>query len=123
MSIYRRVLNYYRDFWPATVVALALSLTGIALNLLKPWPFKIIVDYELAVSASTTSSNALTASGSGAVTWLNHFVGVDRARHIAALCIVLILIQLVWSALNWLSNYIFVKVGLQALLKLRTDLY
>src|SRR5205085_11091918 len=46
-----------------------------------------------------------------------------RAQHIAALCLTLIAIQLVWSLFNWLSNYIFVKVGLQALLKLRTDLY
>ena len=25
--------------------------------------------------------------------------------------------------INWITNYIFVKIGLQALLKLRTDLY
>ena len=44
MSIYRRVLRYYRPFLPQTLLGLALSLIGIALNLLKPWPFKIIVD-------------------------------------------------------------------------------
>ena len=44
MSIYRRVLQYYRPFLPQTVLGLVLSLCGIALNLLKPWPFKIIVD-------------------------------------------------------------------------------
>jgi ATP-binding cassette subfamily B protein/subfamily B ATP-binding cassette protein MsbA len=32
-------------------------------------------------------------------------------------------LQLVWGILNLITNYIFVKVGLQALLKLRTDLY
>ena len=44
MSIYRRVLRYYRPFLGQTVLGLVLSLFGIALNLLKPWPFKIIVD-------------------------------------------------------------------------------
>ena len=33
------------------------------------------------------------------------------------------MIQLAWGLTNLASNYIFVKVGLQALLKLRTDLY
>jgi len=44
MSIYRRILQYYRPFWPQTAVGLFFSLIGIGLNLLKPWPFKIIVD-------------------------------------------------------------------------------
>jgi len=44
MSIYRRVFRYYRPFLPQTVAGLLLSLIGIGLNLLKPWPFKIIVD-------------------------------------------------------------------------------
>ena len=44
MSIYRRVLQYYRPFLGPTVIGLILSLCGIALNLLKPWPFKVIVD-------------------------------------------------------------------------------
>ena len=44
MSIYRRVLVYYRPFLGQTVLGLILSLAAIALSLLKPWPFKIIVD-------------------------------------------------------------------------------
>ena len=44
MSIYRRVLRYYRPFLGQTIFGLCLSLIGIGLNLLKPWPFKIIVD-------------------------------------------------------------------------------
>ena len=35
----------------------------------------------------------------------------------------LVAIQLVWGIINWITNYLFVKIGLQALLKLRTDLY
>src|SRR5436305_1207505 len=44
MSIYRRVLGYYRPFLWQTIFGLCLALIGIGLNLLNPWPFKIIVD-------------------------------------------------------------------------------
>ena len=98
MSIYRRVLTYYRAFLPQTIFGLALTLIGIALNLLKPWPFKIIVDRYLQP-------------------------GADAQRAIPLLCLALVGIQLLWGIANWASNYVLVKTGLQALLKLRTDIY
>ena len=39
--IYRRVLRYYRPFLGPTIVGLVLSLIGIGVNLLKPWPLQI----------------------------------------------------------------------------------
>ena len=103
MPIYRRVLRYYRPFLGQTVLGLLLSLCGIALNLLKPWPFKIIVDDILPANpqAQFGTSHDL----------------------IPLLCLALVGIQLFWGLTNLASNYIFVKAGLQALLKLRTDLY
>lgn len=103
MSIYRRVLRYYRPFWGQTIVGLLLSLGGIGLNLLKPWPFKIIVDDVLLQNPRAVF---------GASTKL-----------VPLLCLSLVAIQLIWGVLNWITNYLFVKIGLQALLKLRTDLY
>src|SRR2546430_1484274 len=44
MSIYRRVLAYYRPFSVQTAIGLILSLPAIGLSLLKPSPVKIIVD-------------------------------------------------------------------------------
>jgi ATP-binding cassette subfamily B protein len=102
MSIYRRVLRYYRPFLGQTIFGLLLSLIGIGLNLLKPWPFKIIVDDFLRVAPAI--------SGNWRV-W------------ISLLCLALVAIQLLWGMINWITNYLFVKIGLQALLKLRTDLY
>jgi ATP-binding cassette subfamily B protein/subfamily B ATP-binding cassette protein MsbA len=102
MSIYRRVLQYYRPFWPQTVFGLVLSLVGIGLNLLKPWPFKLIVDDVL------TSANDLRQ---------------DKRGFVLLLCAALVALQLLWGIVNWVTNYLFVKIGLQALLKLRTDLY
>src|SRR5580704_1009129 len=39
------------------------------------------------------------------------------------LCLLLVVIQFLWGVINWITNYLLVKIGLQALLKLRTDLY
>jgi len=102
MSIYRRVFRYYRPFLPQTIVGLFLSLIAIGLNLLKPWPFKIIVDDFLRPNPNPPGD---------AHTW------------IPLLCLALVVIQFFWGVINWATNYILVKIGLQTLLKLRTDLY
>src|SRR5213082_4202410 len=103
MSIYRRVLAYYRPFSAQTALGLILSLAAIGLSLLKPWPFKIIVDDIL-------GRNPNARFGRSPVL-------------LPLLCLAMVAIQLVWGLLNLASNYLFVKIGLQALLKLRTDLY
>jgi ATP-binding cassette subfamily B protein/subfamily B ATP-binding cassette protein MsbA len=102
MSIYRRVLRYYRPFLAQTILGLCLSLLGVGLNLLKPWPFKIIVDDFLRPGPT---------------------IRPDWRMWVLLLCLALIGIQFLWGIINWITNYLFVKIGLQALLKLRTDLY
>ena len=102
MWIYRRVLRYYRPFLGQTIFGLFLSLIGIGLNLLKPWPFKVIVDDFLRAGPAIRS---------------------DWRIWIPLLCLALVAIQVLWGIINWITNYLFVKIGLQALLKLRTDLY
>ncbi len=108
MSIYRRILQYYQPFWPQTAVGLLLSLVGIGLNLLKPWPLKFIVDEILPDPDRVLISHPTFRS----VSFL-----------VLVVCLVLVAIQLLWGVVNWITNYIFVKTGLHALLKLRTDLY
>jgi ATP-binding cassette, subfamily B, bacterial len=103
MSIYRRVLAYYRPFSAQTALGLVLSLAAIGLSLLRPWPFKIIVDDILRPNPHPRFGNSPDL--------------------IPLLCLALVVIQLLWGLLNLVSNYLFVKIGLQALLKLRTDLY
>ena len=103
MSIYRRVLTYYRPFSGQTAIGLVLSLGAIGLSLLRPWPFKIIVDDILPRNPNARFGNSPSL--------------------IPVLCAAVVGIQLFWGLLNLASNYLFVKVGLQALLKLRTDLY
>jgi ATP-binding cassette subfamily B protein/subfamily B ATP-binding cassette protein MsbA len=112
MSIYRRVLTYYRPFLVQTAGATLLSLLGIGLNLLKPWPFKVIVDRVIPQFRSGDAA-ALPVPISSK----------DPRTVVLLLCLALLLIQLLWGVCNWLTNYVFVKIGLQALLKLRTEIY
>ena len=102
MSIYRRVLRYYRPFLWKTIFGLCMAILGIGLNLLKPWPFKIIVDDFLRAGPT---------------------IRPDWHMWVLLLCLALIGIQVLWGIINWITNYLFVKIGLQTLLKLRTDLY
>jgi ATP-binding cassette subfamily B protein/subfamily B ATP-binding cassette protein MsbA len=117
--IYRRVLAYYRPFLRPTILALVLSLCGIGLNLLKPWPFKIIVDQIIPGPKTGTAAQDVFCAD----IFDPAHSSLSRSQMVALLCLALVVIQLVWGALNWVTNYIFVKIGLEALLKLRTDLY
>ncbi|HSH38025.1 MAG TPA: ABC transporter ATP-binding protein, partial [Chthoniobacterales bacterium] len=99
MFVYRRAAEYYRPFWGQTSFGLLLTLAAIGLNLLKPWPFKVIVD------------DVLTGDPAG-----------SRAL-IPLLCLVLVGIHFGWGLLNMATNYTFVRIGLKALLRMRTDLY
>src|ERR1700674_1283365 len=99
MSIYRRALRYYRPFLGQTIIGLVLSLCGIALNLLKPWPFKIIVDDILPRNECAPFGNTPDL-----IPWL---------------CLALVGLQPLWGLTTRASNYICGRVGLQEQLKLR----
>ena len=105
MSIYRRVLRYYRPFLGPTVGGL------------RPFARRDRIE----------SAQALAVQDHRRPRFCR---GIRPARFIAnwpdlipLLCLALVGIQLLWGLINLVTNYIFVKVGLQALLKLRTDLY
>ena len=114
MNIYARTIRYFRPFLWATAGGVALTLANIGFNLLKPWPFKFIVDGVLDKTAGTADTRELLQK------W---FSETETATMILWLCIAMVLISLLGGLINLVSNYLFVHVGLQALLKLRTDLY
>src|SRR5438132_1390421 len=116
--IYRRVLKYYRGFLGRSLIALGFSFAAIGLNLLKPWPFKIIVDQILPGRSNVFQFAFPPLFGSAIKT-----PALDSTQAIALLCLAMVIIQLLWSLLSLASNYMFVKIGLQSLLRLRTELY
>lgn len=114
MNIYARTIRYFRPFFWATLGGVLLTLVSIGFNLLKPWPFKFIVDGVLDKTTGTAEARTLLSE------W---FGGSGAAVVIFWLCLTMVGISLLSGIVNLASNYLFVGVGLQALLKLRTDLY
>ena len=114
MNIYARSLRYFRPFlWP-TLGGVVLTVLSILFNLLKPWPFKFIVDGLLDPAGAGTDARQLIEQ------W---FAGVATPIVLFWLCCAVVLISFAAGVVNLASNYLFLNVGLQALLKLRTDLY
>ncbi len=106
MSIYRRTFAYFRPFLPQTLLALVLTLIGIGLNLAKPWPVGAIIDSVI--------------TDRRAIGWLPK---LDKPTLILWLCVAMVVFHLLSGLVALVTNYIFVKVGLESLLKLRTELY
>jgi len=88
-------------------------LAGIGIGLLKPWPLAIMVNEIL------TPGNAQRFTPI-----LRHWFGpLTPAAMILLLSVSIVVINFLAGLLNMVTNLIFVRVGLQSLLKLRTDLY
>lgn len=114
MNIYTRALRYFRPFlWP-TLGGVALTFVGIGFNLLKPWPFKYIVDGILDTTKGTSEARAFVHQ------W---FGDSNPASAVLGLSLVMVAISLLAGLVNLASSYFFIRVGLRALLALRTDLY
>ncbi len=112
MSIYRRVLAYYRPFlWP-TVFASTLVLASTAFGLLRPWPFRFLID------------NVLDSKAAKPMQILGHDLSQWPIPSVVLLlCSLIVVFQLLGGLLNYFTTMLFVRVGLQALMRLRTDLY
>lgn len=115
-SVYFRTLLYFHAFTGQTLLAVLLMSAGIALNLLKPWPFKYIVDGLLPGDAAHGSieAKAFVAKWLG---WTN------APGAVLALCGALVVISLLSGFVNLISNALLIRIGLKALLHLRTQLY
>jgi ATP-binding cassette subfamily B protein len=114
MSIYRRVFAYYRPFWKTTAIATSLTLISTAFNLLKVWPFAFIVDHVL-------RPDGRAGSGLQVLGW--DFSQWTPSSLILLLCGLMVAFHLLGGTLNLFTTMMFVRVGLQSLLRLRTDLY
>ena len=88
-------------------------MVSILFSLLKPWPFKYIVDGVLDPSGAAM----------GAGTFVHQWFGSSDSVAIFWLCLTMVVISLLAGLVNLASNYLFIRVGLRALLALRTDLY
>jgi len=114
MSLYRRVLAYYRPDLRPTVVAMGLTLLANGFNILRPWPLAYIIDKVLPAARHTPHGLVL--------------VGFDlRAWSIPAViglvCALMVLFQILAGGIGYFVNVLTIRVGLHGLMRLRTELY
>jgi len=104
MNTYKRVARYFTPYSAQIVFALFVVIAGIGVSLLKPWPLKYVIDTILPQFAQNPDNGKLQ-------------------QLTIMVCGILVLVFLVSGVLNFISNYLLVKIGLGALAKIRTELY
>jgi ATP-binding cassette, subfamily B, bacterial len=102
-----RVRSYLRPYLPAFVFALAQVAFISALELLKPWPLKIIIDHVL---TETPMSWAFADS------WSSQSL-------LLFACAGLVVVYLLLGGLRMLNDYTTIKIGQKMVSDLRRDLY
>jgi ATP-binding cassette subfamily B protein/subfamily B ATP-binding cassette protein MsbA len=103
----RTVRSYLRPYRIAFVLALSQVVFISGLELLKPWPLKIIIDHVLTGEA---------------LPW-GFFTGWSAELLLSVACAALVLIFLVSGALRMLNDYTTIRIGQRMVNDLRRDLY
>ena len=103
----RTVRSYLQPYWPAFVFALSQVLFISALELLKPWPLKIIID------------NVLSGKP---LPWGFDLSGSAQSLLFLA-CAGLVVVYLVLGGLRLLNDYTTIRIGQGMVNDLRRDLY
>jgi ATP-binding cassette subfamily B protein/subfamily B ATP-binding cassette protein MsbA len=102
-----KVRSYLKPYLPAFVFALVQVIFISALELLKPWPLKVIIDNVL-------SDNALPFGLS--FNWSSETLLIIA-------CTGLVVVYLILSALRLLNDYTTIRIGQNMVNDLRRDLY
>jgi ATP-binding cassette subfamily B protein/subfamily B ATP-binding cassette protein MsbA len=116
VSTYARAFRYFRPYIGLTTGGILLTLLAIGLNSLKPWPLRYLVDGVLPIDQPTAATEKTRA-------FVAHWFGSNPQMSALWICLFVIVISLLWGLVNLAANYLFIRVGLQSLMRLRTDLY
>ncbi len=103
----RTVRSYLKPYWSAFVVALAQVIVISALELLKPWPLKIIIDNVL---------NGKSLAWQFALGWSSQTL-------LLVACIGLVFVYFLLGGLRSLNDYTTIRIGQRMVNDLRRDLY
>ncbi|MEX0802233.1 MAG: ABC transporter ATP-binding protein [Candidatus Binatia bacterium] len=103
----RAVRSYLRPYWAVFAFALVQVLFISALELLKPWPLKIIIDHVL--SGTPVPWQFAQSWSSQDILWLA--------------CASLVVVYLLLGGLRILNDYTMIKIGQKMVNDLRRDLY
>jgi len=114
MTLYRRVIGYYRPYLGTISFSLVLLVIGVGFSLLKYWPIAWAIDHVVTV-------DAVKAGPNGPVHW--HGFTLPAWKAAVAAGVAMVTIYLLAGLLGFWRTYVSIEVGLKALLQLRTQLY
>ncbi|MCX6976693.1 MAG: ABC transporter ATP-binding protein [Verrucomicrobia bacterium] len=114
MTVQARALAYFRPHHRATAVAMLLTVLGSVFNILRPWPLAFIVDKLL--PASSGGGTALTL-------WGYNLANFSIMTILTAVCALMVVFHLLAGGVGYLVGITTIRVGLQVVLGLRTELY
>src|ERR671910_1192196 len=104
--MWSKVRSYLKPYLPAFVFALVQVIFISALELLKPWPLKVIIDHVLAETP---------------VPW--HFAQSWSSQTILWLaCLSLVVVYLILGGLRIVNDYTTIRIGQKMVNDLRRDL-
>lgn len=110
MTQFRRVAQFYSPEKPRIAAALALMFLSVGASLLKPWPLAWIVD-------SVLGAKPLPS-------WLQSFVADSPpAARLGIFAAVIFVLHAGQGALQALQNFTSIKAGLNALARVRNELF
>jgi ATP-binding cassette subfamily B protein/subfamily B ATP-binding cassette protein MsbA len=110
MNQFRRVAKFYSPEKPRIAAALALMFLSVGASLLKPWPLAWIVD-------SVLGSKPLPS-------WIESFVtNANQASRLGIFAAIILVLHAGQGALQALQNFTSIKAGLNALARVRNELF
>ncbi|HUS35155.1 MAG TPA: ABC transporter ATP-binding protein [Verrucomicrobiae bacterium] len=110
MNQFRRVAQFYSPEKPRIAAALALMFLSVGASLLKPWPLAWIVD-------SVLGTKPLPS-------WLESFVAnANQASRLGIFAAIILVLHAGQGALQALQNFTSIKAGLNALARVRNELF
>jgi ATP-binding cassette subfamily B protein len=114
MTLYRRVIGYYRPYLGTISFSLGLLVVSVAFNLLKYWPIAWAIDHVVKIGGVKADPGSL-------VNW--HGFTFTAWQGAIDAGIALVTIYILAGLLGFWRNYVSIEIGLKALLQLRTQLY
>ena len=115
MSLYRRVLAYYRPDIGPTVTAIAFTVLANLFNVMRPWPLGFITDKLLPAGASPLPHHLRL--------WQFDLSGWSLPSILALVCLSMVVLHLLAGGIGYIVNVITIRAGLHGLMRLRTELY
>jgi ATP-binding cassette subfamily B protein len=107
IRMYRHVFAYMQPYAWRMALAVAVVILSSAMEVLKPWPFKIVIDNVL-------NGHRLELAG---------LQGLDRGALLIVACVGLVVLYLALSLLQVSNNYITISVGQRMVNDFRARLF